>query len=197
MSYQLVLSEPIDENIGPVFGDKDFGTNVFFDNLPSDCQVYVLYYPGISLNRDLANKLKSLGNIAGRNLFVNIAKLDDPKFQIVVSKFRIKTFPTMIITAIDKLASPPEEFSTAYVKIEDKKLLSSTDLAFECIQKIFNLFIDGKISEAVRENNREVRNVRIKAFLNNALGGVQGFLKDWEINFDFLSGRLGLKYKGG
>jgi hypothetical protein len=192
MPYRLVLSEP-------VVGEKtrDVGENVFFSDLPSDYQVYVLYYPGTSLNKDLANKLRNLGKIAGKNLFVNMAKLDDPNYRMIVNRFGIRTFPTIIITAIDRLASPPTEYSTAYVKIDNKGLLNSPDLAFECVQKMFNLFIDGKIAEAVREQNRDLLMSRIRGILGNALKGLLGYLKEWDISFSFIQGKLELKPRGG
>jgi len=190
--YQLVLSESTDEEI-----TKDRVENIFFDDLPSDYQVYLLYYPGTSVNEELTSKLRSLGEITGRNLLVNIAKLDDPHFKKIVRTFGIRTFPTIIITAIDKLASPPEEYSTAFVKIDDKRLLSSSDLTFECVQKIFNLFIDGKISEAIGVKKGDVRVSRIKGVINSALKGIQGFLKGWNISFSFITGKLELKPREG
>ncbi|UCE15648.1 MAG: hypothetical protein JSV12_07185 [Candidatus Bathyarchaeota archaeon] len=191
MSYQLVLSELINEKT------KDVGENIFFNDLPSDYQVYVLYYPGISLNEDLASKLRNLGEIAGRNLLVNIARLDDPNYKKIVKKFGIRTFPTIIVTAIDKLASPPTEYSTAYVKIDNKRLLNSPDLTFECVQKMFNLFIEGKISEAIREKNHKVRMSRIKGIINSALKGIRDYLKKWDVSFSFITGKLELKHRGG
>jgi hypothetical protein len=191
MPYQLVLSNYTRETT------KDVGGNVFLDDLPLDYQVYLLYYPGVNLNRDLAKNLKDLGKISGKNLFVNIARLDDPNFAKIVKTFGIRSFPTMIITAVDALASPPTKDSTTYIKIDNKKLLNSPDVAFECVQKMFNLFIEGKISEAIRERNRDVLNTRLKGIISDALTGVQGFLKDWDISFSFITGTLGLKYRGG
>ncbi len=123
---------------------KDIGENVFFSNLPSDYEVYLLYYPGPNSNKELMDKLRDLGNITGKNLFVNIAKLNDPNYKKIVNTFEIKTFPTVILTAVDKFASLPIDHSTAYVKIDNKKLLGSPDLTAECIYKIYNLFIRGK-----------------------------------------------------
>lgn len=187
MSYQLVLTEFSDEIT------RDVGENIFFNDLPSEYQVYVFYYPGTRLNKDLASKLRDLGTITGRNLLVNIARLDDPNYKKIVNMFKIRTFPTIIITAIDKLASPPSEYSTAYVKIDNKRLLNSPELTFECVQKMFNLFIDGKISEAIREKRREVRVTRIKGILNDALKGMRDYLKERDISFSFITGKLELK----
>jgi len=189
-SYQLVFTEYIDEIT------KDVGENIFFDDLPSDYQVYLLYYPGIEQNEDLTSKLRDLGEIAGRNLLVNISKLDDPNYRKIVKKFGIRKYPTIIITAIENLASPPGEYSTAFVKIDNERLLQSSDLAFECVQKIYNLFIDDKISEAMREKNRDERIFRIKGALNDALRGMRDYLKEWNVSFSFAGFKLQLKPKG-
>ncbi|KAF5428645.1 hypothetical protein C5S39_10980, partial [Candidatus Methanophagaceae archaeon] len=108
MHYQLVLRELIDVEKGI----KAVGENVFFDDLPSDCKVFALYYPAAVPNEDLENALRNLGNITGKNLFVNIGRLDDPNYDEIVDKFKIRNSPVIIVTAIDKLASPPTEFST-------------------------------------------------------------------------------------
>ncbi len=176
---------------------KGVGENVFFNDMPSDYEVYVLYYAGTSLNKDLADKLRDIGNIAGKNLFVNIAKLDDPNYRKIANKFGIRTFPTIIITAVDNLASPPSDNSTAYVKMENKRLLSSPDIAAACVDKMFNLFIEGKIAEAMREQKRDVHISNIKGVMNDALRGMLGYLKEWDISFSFIEGRLELKPKGG
>lgn len=176
---------------------RDIGENVFFNDLPFDYEVYILYYPGTSLNKDLTDRLRNLGDIAGKNLFVNIAKLDDPNYKKIVNKFEIRTFPTIIVTAIDKLASPSTEHYTAYVKIDNKKLLNSPDLAIECIDKVFHLFIQGEISKAISEHRRIVNLFRIKSSINGAIKGIGGYLKEWEITISFIPGKLEIKPSGG
>ena len=171
MPYQLVLSELIDEEKGI----KGVGENVFFDNLPSDYEVFIFYYPGAMPNEDLESALRNLGNIAGKNLFVNIGRLNDPKLKTITKLFDIKHFPVIVVTAIDKLASPPTEFSTAYVKIEDKKLLKSPNLAIDCVETVFNLFSQGKISEAMSQVERYERDSLIshlKGIITYALKGI-------------------------
>lgn len=189
MPYELVLSEPPEPD---VLDDRGFDT-VFFDNLPSDHKVYVLYYPGISLNKELAEKLESFGELAGKNLFVNIGRIDDPNYRTVVKKFGIRNFPTIIVTALDNLASPPTEYSTAYVKIDNKNLLNSTDLAFQLLEKIYNLFIDEKISEAMSATNKQIRKSRLNSLKDSILKG----LGNYEFYVDTIIGRFGVKPKGG
>ena len=173
---------------------------MFFDNLPQDYEVYIFYYPGAVPNEDLESQLRNLGSITGRNLFVNIGKLNDPNYSKLVSKFEIRKFPVIIITAIDRLASPPTAFFTTYVKIDSQRILNSPALAIECLQKLFNLFIEGKISEAVSQFRKDQRNALIGNLIDvitNALKGIRDFIVERDISVSLVEGRFELKYRGG
>ena len=194
MPYQLVLSEFIDEKT------KEVGENVFFDNLPSQYEVFILYYPGAMPNEELESALRNLGNITGENLFVNIGRLNDPNYKKIANKFDIRNLPVIIVTAIDKLASPPTEFSTAFVKIDSKRLLNSPNLAIECLQTLFNLFIDEKISEAISQAKHAERDALIshlKGIITDALNGMRKFLGERDIIVSLAEGKFELRRSGG
>lgn len=186
MSYQLVLSEPVGETT------REIGENVFFDNLPPDSEVYLLYYPGAMPNKELENKLRDFGNNAGKNLFVNIGKLNDPNFKKISNKFDLGNFPVIIVTASSKLASHSDEYETAYVKLDSKNLLNSLDLAIDCVQKLFLLFIQGKIAEALRQPGKYDR----KALISRLNGVITNALKGVEVSASLLGGKLEVKWKG-
>jgi hypothetical protein len=192
MGFKLVLFKPEDDKTG----EKAIG-DVFYDNLPSDCEVYLFYYGGATPNEELTNRLKNFGNITGKNLFVNIGKLSDPNYRKVVNTFNIRTFPVIIMTATAKFASPPANFSTTYLKIETKRLLNSPDLAISCVEKLFNLFIEGKISEAIKEKNRDELVARLKGTISDGLKEMREFLDERDINFSFIEGKLELKKSDG
>lgn len=188
MSSKLVITGPMDAT-----SPRDIGENVFFDNLPHDYQVYLLYYPGANSNEELSQSLRNLGDITGGNLFVNMGKLNDPNFRKIAKLFNIKNYPVIIITAIDKLASPTQGFQTAYVKIESKTLLTDTDLTIECVQKVFNLFMEGKIAEAINqaaESKAEAIISRVKAVIIS----VVNFLKEADITISLTEGKFELKH---
>lgn len=193
MTYQLVLSELIDEKTRKV------GENVFFDNLPSHYEVFMLYYPGAMPNEDLESALRNLGNITGENLFVNIGRLNDPNYKKIANKFDIRNLPVIIVTAIADLASPPKEFSTAFVKIDKKRLLNSPDL-IDCLQRLFNLFIQGKISAAFKYYKGAVLISHLKGIITKALRGMKEFIKERDITFSLdvglAKGKFELRRKG-
>jgi hypothetical protein len=193
MPYQLILSEPI------VGKDRDKGENVFIDNLPSDYSVYLFYYPGAMPNEELERKLRDLGEIAGNNLFVNIGRLNDPHYGQMARMFDIRNLPVVILTAIDRLASPLTEHLTMYAKIDDKRLMDSPDLVLECSQTIHNLLIQGKIKEAMSQPKHMKRQAlisRLKKTVSNALVEIWNFVKDVEISVSLIEGRFELKHNG-
>ena len=193
MPYKLILSEAVEAKT------KTVGENVFFDDLSSDYKVYMFYYPGAMRNQDLEGKLRSLGGIAGSNLFVNIGRFDDPNYDKIVNKFKIKKTPVIVVTAIDKLASAPGIFSTAYVRIDSKSLLESPDRLLECLQKLFHLFIAGKISEAMSEYKKDKLNLvigRFKEIVKHGFQEVWQFIDERDIAFSWIEGKLELKRSG-
>jgi hypothetical protein len=193
MPYRLVLSEHVEEKT------RDVGENVFFDDLSSDYKVYMLYYPGAMPNQDLEDKLKSFGTITGANLFINIGRLNDPNYEKIRNKFNIKKLPVIIVTAIDELASAPGNFSTAFVRIDSKNLLNSPDRLMECLQKLFNLFIGGEISEAISEFKKDKLNVlvsQLKNMLKHAIKEIWEFIDERDISVSWIEGKFELKRSG-
>ena len=194
MPFQLILSQATEEKT------KDVGENVFLDNLPSDYQVYLFCYSGVMPVENLENNLRKFGQVTGKNLFVQIGRLNDPNYKQIAKKFSIKSFPVLIMTAIDQLASSPIDSFTAYVRIDNQTLLDRPDLTLQCIEKLFNLFISGKISEAMAQFKQEQRAAilaRLKDIAYNALKGIGGFLKELDISWSVAEGKLEIKHKGG
>src|SRR5262249_18285196 len=94
--YQLTLIEPQGDRT-----ERAIGENIFIDHLGSAYKVYVFYYPGAMPDEGLEQGLRTLGEVAGENLFVNIGKLSDPKFDEIVKKFGIKKLPAIIVTGVE------------------------------------------------------------------------------------------------
>jgi hypothetical protein len=186
LSYQLVLSKPEE-------GGKKAVGSVFFDNLPSDSKVYLLYYPGPMPNKELENRLRQFGKKTGKNLFVNIGTLEDPKLRDIAKEFDINRYPVIIVTANAELASHPVEYETAYAKLDSERVLNSPDLAIDCLQKLFALFIQGKIAEALRQPGKYDQ----KAFLSRLKDSISNALKGIEFSVSLFGGKLEVKRKGG
>ena len=193
MSYQLILSESRKE-VG-----KDVGENIFLDNLPLEYKVYLFYYPGSMPNENLEERLKGFGKITGKNLFVNIGRLNDPQYGKIKNKFQIRNFPVIILTAIDELASLNDGnscYSTAYVRLDNKELFESVESTIECVEILFNLFIDGEITEALNQANNAQHDAivySIKKKIINVLNTMGKFLSDRDISVSLFEGKFELK----
>lgn len=189
LSYRLILANSADR------GTKDVGENVFLNNLASDYELYLFYYPGELSNKDLENKLRSLGNDAGKNLLVNIGRVNDPHFPKIARTFGIRDFPVVVVTAREQLASldTGSNFSTAYVRIDNKNLLGSVEPMIESIQRVFVLFLAGKISDALRRARDDQRRAvasHVKGTVISVLGGIRGFLSDKDITVSLFEGKF-------
>jgi hypothetical protein len=190
--YSLVLTKRAEE------GARDFGENIFYDQLSQKYSVYFFYYPGPIINPDLEKSLKSFGDGAGKNLLVNIGRLNDPKFNQIVSTFKIRTFPVVIVTGMDSLASMKTDnyYSTTYVRLDNKDLLKNVDKTIECLGELFNLFISGQVSAAINQANHDQRSaslsvLRTKIF--SALTKIVSALNEKDISVSLLEGKFEIK----
>jgi hypothetical protein len=193
MSYQLVLYEWSSNEIA-----KNIGENVFIDNMSDDYKVYLFYYPGAMPNGELESKLRTLGHVTGKNLFVNIGRLNDPKYYKIKNRFGIIDLPVIILTAIEGLATIKTDtyYSTAFVRIDDKNILKSVDLTIKSIERLFNLFIGGEVSAAIKQHEqdgREATHTRIKDIIINALKQTGEFLTERDITVSLIEGKFELK----
>ncbi|MGQ0793847.1 MAG: hypothetical protein ACT4NX_07130 [Deltaproteobacteria bacterium] len=194
MPCRLILSNPEGET-----GVKAVGDNVFLGDLPSDSEVYLFYYPGSMPNAEIEDGLKNLGEITGNNLFVNIGRLNDPDYAKIAATFEIKKFPVIVMTAHRGLASPPSEAVTAYVRIDDKRLMTSSADLMECVQTLFNLFIMNQIASAMEEYQSAKRDKLISDIKNiaaRALSALGGYLAKLELSVSLLDGKFELKQSG-
>jgi hypothetical protein len=193
MAYKLVFAERAAE------GRKDLGENVYLDSLPVDYKVYAFYYAGTLSNELLENKLRKLGDITGKNLFVNFGKLSDPRHDEIVERFGVKKYPVIVVTAIDPLASPAGEYLTAYARLDGKHLLDSPERTIECVQALFNLFLQGKVSQAISQAKWKQRKALVAdlgQFFAGALKGIRDYIVETDITVSVVEGKFELKHSG-
>ena len=189
MSYQLIFSEPAKDV------EKDVGENVFLENLPAEYKVYLFYYPDAMGNEELESQLRKLGEMTGKNLFVNIGSLNDPNYNKIAGNFQIKKLPAIVMTATADLASPPSEYLSSYIRIDNPKLLNEPDKIRDLLQKLFNLFISGNIADALKEakkDNRKTLLAKIGKIIADAVKAIGKFIDERDINISFLEGKFEL-----
>ena len=193
MSYQLVFTEL------PKPGGMDVGENVFFSELSSEYKVYLFYYAGAMSDDAMENKLRDLGNSTGKNLLVNIGHLNDPQFDKIANLFAIKKFPVIVITALSGLAAPADDYLSAYARLDSEHLLDSPEKTVKCIQELFNLFIQGKVAEALSRAKGRQRAETLKhlaGFIVDALKSVKDFIAQRDIVVSLAEGKFELKRSG-
>lgn len=193
MTYKLVFTER------PAEGQKDLGENIYLDNLPIDYQVYAFYYAGALSNEVLEDKLRKLGHITGKNLFVDIGNLSDPRHDEIVERFEVKKYPVIIVTAIDPLASAAGEYLTAYARLDGKHLLNSPDRTIACVEALFNLFLQGKVSEAISQakwKQRAALVAHLGQYVTSALKGIRDYIVETDIAVSVVEGKFELKRSG-
>jgi len=193
MSYKLIFKEPLVESVIT----RAFGEDVFLADLPAEYKVYVFYYAGAMGNETLEARLRTLGEITGKNLFVNLGRnLKDPLYGKIRKRFEIKKFPVIIVTAIDALASPAGEHLTAFARLDNKSLLGSPDRTIECVQELFNLFLEGKVSEAMSHAKWQERKESLNGltgFFTGALKSLKDFIFERDISISVVTGTFELK----
>lgn len=188
MSYRLVLTKSPQEDMN----SKDVGDNVFLENLSRSYQVYLFYYPG-HMPLDVEQRLSDLGKKTGANLFVNLSKLDDPNYKKLVNYFGIRKLPVVILFATSELSSPPDISCNAFVRIDNEGVLQSPDQAIELITTIFNLFIGGKVAEALKEVAKSERKLlfeRIRSIFTGLIKGVGKFIDERNFSISVKDGKF-------
>jgi hypothetical protein len=189
LSYQLVIK---------TIGTKASGEGVPVFDLPSyEAKIYALYYPGEMIDDDLENKLREFGNITGKNLFINIGRLNDPNYDLVISQFEITTSPVVVVTAISELASIKNKLLTVYVKIDSERVLKDPQLTVKTIKNLFYLFMQNKISGALskcQQANNDAIIKSLKTVVIDSLKELKSYLsdKDWNVSL----GPFSLEVKG-
>lgn len=168
MTYSLVLKEHQDGGV-----TKDIAENVFLHGLSDEYKVFAFYYPSAIRNEPLEDALRGLGDLTGRNLLVNIGKLNDPAFGRVVKAFEIKKYPVVVVTATKDLAGPPDENVNVYVRIDNDRLLADPPRATQVIQEIFGLFLRGEIADAISKAKWKQRSELARAVGNRVTAGLR------------------------
>jgi hypothetical protein len=163
--------------------------------VPSDSVVYIFYIPGINALPELSNTLISWGKTTGKNACVGILSGDAPDYKNIVSYFNVKKSPAAVISAAHAFASDNEKASsTAYSRIDNLRLMSNQAEINECMQEIYNLFIQNKVKEAISTAKKESFKENLKFYLGKlsyAAGkAINEFFKTHDVNTDIFKGKI-------
>jgi hypothetical protein len=170
---------------------RDIGENVFLSDLSDEYPVFAFYYPSAMPDEDLEAALRNLGDLTGKNLFVNIGKLNDPSFSKIVLAFDIHDYPVVVVTATSDLAGALADNVNVYVRIDDKHVLSDPARAVELVQEIYTLFLRGEIAKAISRIKTKERTELIRAVakrIGSGLRHLAGFVADRDFKVSLVEG---------
>ncbi len=159
--------------------------------VPNDCKTYVFYVPGMIDYQTLKDALQKYGGAAGKNIFVGLWRLDAEPYQEILRYFNIRKGPAVVISGKSIFSTdeqqPPQ---TAFARIDNPKLLNDLPKVSECITETCNLFIEGKIKEALSNARKDQFNASLGQYLRKINEKVSNFLKDRSITFDVSKGQI-------
>ena len=85
------------------------------------------------------------------------------------------------------------------MRLDNKDLLNSPDLTIQSLERLFNLFIGGQISEPMKKAKSEQRTAvifRMKEIIIKKLKEIANFLSDKDITVSLIEGKFELKHSG-
>lgn len=159
--------------------------------VPDDCKIYVFYVPGMVKYEDLKKALQEYGEAAGKNIFVGLWALDAEPYQSVLTYFGIKKSPALVIFGNPVFSTDGQKpTATAFARIDNPNLLNDVAKASDCINETCNLFMVGKVKDALSN----ARNDQYKSTLDHYFGKISdkisSFLKTHTITFDITKGQI-------
>ena len=190
MTYSLVLRPPLE-----TVPTRAIGENVFLADLSSEYKVFAFYYPTAMRSPELETGLRSLGDLTGTNLFVNMGKLDDPALGKITTLFEIHKYPVIVLTATAELGGVPEHGISTYVRLDNGKLLADATRTVTLVQEIYGLFLRGDVADAISKAQWTQRTELLRAVAARITGGLialGGFVADRDIKISLTQGSFEL-----
>ena len=161
------------------------------EQIPEDCDVYVFYVPGMLKYEDLKKALLEYGKDAGKTIFVGVWLLASKKYKEVIKTFKIKDSPAVIVSAKSMFSTnPKDKTDVAYARIDNHDILNDLNKASTCITETINLFLQGKVKDAVINAKLDGYKATWDHYFKDIKEAVSKFLKDHSITFDILKGQI-------
>jgi hypothetical protein len=194
--YELILEQVFGPSDAP---EKAVGDNVYLRDLSDEPRVFALFYPSAMRAAALVDGLVALGELAGSNLFVNIGRLNDPDFAKITRAFELQRFPAIVVTAAADLAAAPDREVTAFVRLDEPRLLADPERCVQLVQELFTMFISGQVAEAMSKAKWAQRAEGVRAVYGSVLAALKrvvDFVSDHEIEVSVLGGSFRLTPRG-
>jgi len=195
MSNSLVLAD-----FNPDDSTKDVGENTFLRDLSPEYKVFAFYYPSAMRSEDLETALRGLGELTGKNVFVNIGKLNDPDFDKIAGAFELTRFPVVVLTATADLAGTSVAHVNAYIRLDNDHLLSDPARTTALLQEASTLFLRGDVADAMSKAKWTQRSEGLRSVAEVVIAGLRhlaGFIADRDIKVSIVEGTFELTKSSG
>ena len=173
-----------------------------WDEYPTDCKVYLLYFSGTTEFPDLVDRLRRLGERTGKNLAVGFIGLAEEKYQNLVSSFQVVKMPAIVITGSDAIASIKEGKAqrTIFVKFDNREKMSSTSQTMDALEQVYNLFLQNKFVEAANLSKNVEKDVKLEKFfksLGEAVSKIGKYLDEHDFKIETSLGKIDITKVSG
>jgi hypothetical protein len=170
-------------------GTLAFAKDVTLDNVPDNSKVYCFVFGPTDAQEQTKKDLEILGTESGNNLFVGFWSMADSRYVDLAKYFQLKSLPAIIITAESSLASIDDANMSAYVRLDNRKLLSETESVKQLVKDLFNLFIRGEVVEAIKTAKSQSKKASIRYFFNKIKNifsdAVMSIINKYNIEFEY------------
>lgn len=163
--------------------------SVILEGIPENCRVYCFVFGSSDADEKTKKDLETLGTEYGDNLFVGFWSMKDSRYSYIASCFNLRSLPAIVFTAESHLGGTEEDNSAPYVRLDDSRVLSDIDGMKQLIRLLYNLFITGKVAEAIKEAKkaRKVRRLRdiiqqSKKLVSDIVGRI---IENYNIDFEY------------
>jgi hypothetical protein len=147
--------------------------NVRLRGVPDDCRVYAFVFRQSKLDSRIKGELEAIGEEAGLNLFVGLWDMSDPNYIKMNEIFSLGKLPAVIMTADSSLSTVSDTENT-FVRIDDERLLEKPEEFSVLINQLYNLFLRGDITNAIKKTH----SAEISVFLSNFLKEIKTSIGD-------------------
>jgi len=172
----------------------------FLASVP-ECRVHLLYFPGAQDNPVLIERLKKMAIDADINLYVGLMSIGQPDYVSYSQKFKLCGLPALIMTGSSEIASVKDtpDWATAFIRLDNKRLIQNTDNAMNCLEDCFNLFLRGEVKVALERAVEAKKAATFEHYLKKAkLAGkeISKGIKERDWTLDIFRGTIESKYRG-
>jgi len=112
--------------------------------------VYAFVFRQSKLDNKIRDELEQMGKELGSNLFVGLWDMSDPDYVKMNEIFKLGKLPAVVVTAESSLSTVSDTENT-YLRIDDKRLLEKPEEFLDLVNEIYNLFIRGDITKAIKK----------------------------------------------